>query len=42
MEKIVRAVWKKVCGTEAIPDNLLDSEDAPKDMTQAMQEPLVT
>jgi hypothetical protein len=36
-KKIVRAVWKKVCGTEAMPDNLLDSNDAPKDMTQAMQ-----
>jgi hypothetical protein len=41
-KKIVRAVWKKVRGTEAMPDNLLDSEDAPKDVTQAMQEPLVT
>ncbi len=25
-----------------MPENLLDSEDAPKDVTQAMQEPLVT
>ena len=41
-KKIVRAVWKKVRGTEVMPENLLDSEDAPKDVTQAMQEPLVT
>jgi hypothetical protein len=41
-KKIVRAVWKNVYGTEAMPNNLLDSEDAPKDVTQAMQEPLVT
>ena len=41
-KKIVRAVWKKVRGTEVMPDNLLDSEDAPKDVMKAMQEPLVT
>jgi hypothetical protein len=41
-KKIVRAVWKKVRGTEVMPDNLLDLADAPKSVTQAMQEPLVT
>jgi hypothetical protein len=41
-KKIVREVWKKVYGTEVMPENLLDSADAPKDATQAMQEPLVT
>jgi hypothetical protein len=41
-KKIVRAVWKKLRRTEIMPENLLDTEDAPKDVTQAMQEPLVT
>jgi hypothetical protein len=41
-KKIVRAVWKKLRGTEVMPENLLDTKDAPKDVTQAMQEPLVT
>jgi hypothetical protein len=41
-KKIVRAVWKKLRRTEVMPGNLLDTEDAPKDVTQAMQEPLVT
>jgi hypothetical protein len=29
-KKIVRAFWKKVCGTESMPKNLLDSRDAPQ------------
>jgi hypothetical protein len=41
-KKIVRAVWKKIRGTEVMPENLPNTEDAPKDVTQAMQEPLVT
>jgi hypothetical protein len=41
-KKIVRAVWKKVRGKETMPENLVDTEDAPNDVTQAMQEPLVT
>jgi hypothetical protein len=42
-KKIVRrAVWKKVCGTEVMPENLPGSKDIPKDVMQAMQELLVT
>jgi hypothetical protein len=41
-KKLVRAVWKKVSDTEVMPENLLDSEVAPRDVAQAMQEPLVT
>jgi hypothetical protein len=41
-KKIVRAVWKKLCGTEVMPENSLDTEDALKDVTQVIQEPLVT
>ena len=41
-KKIVRVLWKKVRGTEALPENLLDLEEAPKDVTQAMQEPVIT
>lgn len=40
-KKIVRAGWKKVRGTEVMPESLLDSEDAPKDVMQAMQEQLI-
>jgi hypothetical protein len=41
-KKIVRTVWKKVRGTEKMPENLLDSEDAPKHLMQVMQEPIIT
>jgi hypothetical protein len=40
--KVIRAVWKKVCGTEVMLENLLDSKDAPKEVTHAMQKLLVT
>jgi hypothetical protein len=33
-KKIVRSVWKKVRATEAIPENLLDSKEAPKFATK--------
>jgi hypothetical protein len=41
-KKIVRAIWKKDRGMEVMPENFLNMEDAPKDVTQVMQEPLVT
>jgi hypothetical protein len=41
-KKIVRAVWKTAQGTEAMPDNLLDSKDVHKDVTKAVEELIAT
>ena len=40
-EDCAGSLEENVHGTEAISMNLLDSEDATKDVTQVMQEPLV-
>ena len=41
-KRVVGLVWKKIHANEQMPDDLLDSIEAPKDLVKAMQEPLVT
>jgi hypothetical protein len=42
-KRVVKLVWAKTNATqEEMPDDLLNSIDAPKDLLKAMQEPLVT
>jgi hypothetical protein len=41
-KRVVGLVWKKIHANEQMPDDLLDSIEAPKDLVKAMQEPLLT
>jgi hypothetical protein len=41
-KRVVGLVWKKIHANKQMPDNLLDSIEAPKALVKAMQEPLVT
>jgi hypothetical protein len=41
-KRVVSLIYKKIHTNKEMPDDLLDSAEAPKDLTKAMQEPFVT
>jgi hypothetical protein len=41
-KRVVSMLWKKIHPSEQMPDDLLKSLKAPKDLLKVMQEPLVT